>query len=235
LNQRSINHADVKGVTPFTFGDVPEDGTKSAVLRADSAATLVVMSRQHRGRVHAGVYHVWLRTTGPVRMFVDDFDRTSFCRRLSVSVARYGWICVGFVLMPTHFHLVLEVEDDALPVGMHALFGPYAQEFNRRHARSGHLRAAPYKLRRIDDDRGLRAVVRYVARNPSRARLCREPQDWQWSSYPGSAGYERPFPFVNDELVLGTLHEDMGSARHLLRDVVEPRHVKGVAPITYVV
>jgi putative transposase len=180
------------------------------------------MGRQQRGLVPAGVYHVWRRTAGPVNMFRDDFDRSDFCNRLAAAEAAARWTCVAFVLMPTHFHLILDLLDDKLPQGMHRLFGPYAQAFNRRWARSGHLRAAPYKLRRIEDDRDLRGVVRYVARNPVRDKLCERPQDWYWGSYLGSAGYWKPFPFVDDSLVLGTISDDVATARELLRDIVEP-------------
>jgi putative transposase len=192
------------------------------------------MPRQQRGHVPAGVYHVWRRTNGPTRMFRDDFDRTAFCKRLAKSIDKYRWNCIAFVLMRTHFHLVLDVEDDVLQPGMRDFFGPYAQEFNRRHGRYGHLRGEPYKLRTIWDDRGLRAAVRYVARNPVRAKVCKQPQDWLWSSYPGSAGYSKPFPFVDDRLLLGTLDEDVTKARVMLRDVIELRNVKGVVPFTLV-
>src|SRR4051812_10330121 len=189
------------------------------------------MPRQSRGHVPAGVYHVWRRTNGPTSMFRDDFDRTAFCRRLARSIDKYGWSCIAFVLMRTHFHLVLDVDDDVLQPGMRDFFGPYAQEFNRRHGRYGHLRAEPYKLRRIGDDRELRAAVRYVARNPVRARACKQPQEWYWSSYRGSAGYTKPFPFVDDELVLGSLHEDVTKARVMLREVIELAQRKGGSPL----
>jgi REP element-mobilizing transposase RayT len=180
------------------------------------------MPRSNRGRVPAGVYHVWRRTAGPVEMFRDDFDATAWCNRLAASVAKHRWTCIAFVLMPNHFHLAVDVDDDVLPAAMRDFFGPYAQEYNRRWGRSGHLKAAPYRLRRVEDDRDLRGLVRYIARNPVRAGLCERPQDWPWSSYPGSAGYARPFPFVDDSLLLGALHEDVARARELLRDIVEP-------------
>lgn len=189
------------------------------------------MARQARGRVAAGVYHVWRRTAGPTSMFRDDFDRTCFCRRLLKSIDRYGWTCIAFVLMRTHFHFLLEVEDDVLQPGMRDFFGPYAQEFNRRHRRYGHLRAEAYKLRRIRDDRDLQGCARYIANNPVEAGLCELPQDWYWSSYPGSAGYDRAFPFVDDRLLLGTLHKDVTIARGMLRDVIEITDSTGIIPL----
>jgi hypothetical protein len=167
-------------------------------------------------------------------MFTDALDRTGFCRRLARTIRRQRWTCIAFVLMTTHFHLVLEVEDDLLSPGMHDLWGPYAQEFNRRHRRYGHLRAEPFKLRPIYDDRGLRTVARYVAMNPVEAGLCELPQGWVWSSYAGSAGYRDPFPFVDDSLLLGSIHDDRQKAHVLLREFVEPPDVKGVVPLTSV-
>src|SRR4051812_16695801 len=189
------------------------------------------MPRQSRGHVPAGVYHVWRRTNGPTSMFRDDFDRTAFCRRLARSIDKYGWTCIAFVLMRTHFHLVLDVEDDVLQPGMRDFFGPSAQAFNRRHGRYGHLRAEAYKLRPVRDDRDLEGVVRYVANNPVEAEQCELPQDWYWSSYPGSAGYAPPFPFVDDRLLLGLFHRDVTKARMLLRDVIEVQEAVGIIPI----
>jgi putative transposase len=154
-------------------------------------------------------------------MYHDDTDRTLFCRRLAATIEKYKWTLVGFVLMPTHFHLIVEVGDNVLQPGMRDTFGPYAQEFNRRHGRSGHLKAGPYKLRRIGDEVALDVVVRYVARNPVRAQLCLQPQDWMWSSYPGTAGAAPKFPFVDDELALASFAEDRVEAVRRLRAFVE--------------
>jgi REP element-mobilizing transposase RayT len=168
------------------------------------------MARKARGHVPAGFYHVWRRAVGPTQMFLDDIDRTIFCNRLTMMIGKFEWKLVAFVLMPTHFHLVLEVADGALSPGMHGLFGPYAQGFNRRHGRSGHLRAEPFKLRTIHDDADLAGAVRYVARNPVRAKLCAAPEDWYWSSYSGSADYASPSPFrfVDDRDVISWFDEN---------------------------
>ena len=195
--------------------------TKLRAFRYDRASTLRDVARRNRGPVPEGVYHVWRRTAGPTQMYRDDTDRTLFCRRLAGSIAKYNWTLLGFVLMPTHFHLILEVGHNMLQPGMRDTFGPYAQEFNRRHGRSGHLKAGPYKLRRIGDEVALDVAVRYVARNPVRAKLCLQPQDWTWSSYRGTAGLAPKFPFVDDELVLASFAEDRVQAVRRLRAFVE--------------
>jgi putative transposase len=179
------------------------------------------MARQARGTVHPGVYHVWRRSAGPVPMFHDDYDRTDFCNRLARTIARFRWTCHAFVLMTTHYHLLLEVEKDALQPGMRVLNGPYAQAFNRRWSRSGHLKGSPYGLNPIDDELGLLRCFRYIARNPVEAGNCSAPGDWIWGSYRGYAGEDMGFPFVTSRLVLASLHDSRMQAQRLLRVLCE--------------
>ena len=130
-------------------------------------------------------------------MFVDDVDNTYFCLLLTRVSKRMGWVIRCFCLMPTHYHLLIETPENALQEGMHALNGNFACAFNRRHGRKGHLKAKRYYSVRIDSDQHMLAVVRYIARNPVEAGLCAAPRDWYWSSYPGMAGYETRFAFVD--------------------------------------
>jgi REP element-mobilizing transposase RayT len=154
-------------------------------------------------------------------MFLDDFDRTIFCNRLAKAIDKYAWTLVAFVLMPTHFHFVLEVLDNALQPGMRDFFGPYAQEFNRRHGRWGHLRGDPYKLRTIHDDADLANNVRYVLRNPVRATLCAKPEDWIWSSWRGTSALDKAFPFVDDRAFVSFFDEDRTRALPQMRVFVQ--------------
>ena len=179
------------------------------------------MARQPRGTVYPGIYHVTRRSAGPVEMFRDDFDRTDFCNRLERTIVRFEWICHGFCLMSTHYHLLLEVGEDALQPGMHVLNGCYAQQFNRRWARSGHLKGSPYGATLVETEEHLLSCVRYIARNPVEADLCSNAAEWYWSSYRGCAGYDNGFRFVTNDLVVSLFHEDRTRGQRLLRVFVE--------------
>jgi REP-associated tyrosine transposase len=179
------------------------------------------MARPNRGTIEAGLYHVTRRSAGPVEMFHDDFDRTDFCNRLAAAIKKHEWTCHGFCLMTTHYHLLVEVEQDALQPGMHTLNAGYAVSFNRRWGRKGHLKGAPYGAVAVTTDEHLLTVVRYIARNPVEAGLCDHPAEWPWSSYRGCAGYDEGFPFVANDFVLSVFNEDRAKARRLLRLFVE--------------
>ena len=70
-------------------------------------------------------------------VFRDDLDRIVFLRELARARRRSEWRCLAYCLMTTHYHLILEVDDDALPFGMQALNFRYAVRVQRtpRHTR----------------------------------------------------------------------------------------------------
>jgi hypothetical protein len=78
--------------------------------------------------------------------------------------------------MGSHYHLLLDVDDDALPVGMHSLNFRHAVGFNIRHRMKGHVLGARYDAVRIKDDEHLLTVFRYIMRNPVEAGLCERPR-----------------------------------------------------------
>ena len=197
--------------------------------RADSSA----VARKRRGEIAAGTYHVTLKSAGPVAFYHDDFDRTDFCNRLEQVIRRCSWTCRAFCLMPTHYHLVLDVEENMLQGGMSLLNGGYAQNFNRRHGRWGHLCGDRYGSVAITSDGHMLAVLRYVARNPVKAGLCKEPGDWIWGSYRGCAELDDSFPFVDHSLMRSYFGDDRRKATRLLRAFVEdlePGTVPGDPP-----
>jgi putative transposase len=177
------------------------------------------MPRIARGDIPAGTYHVTHRTAGPIPMYVDD-DRTSFCALLARVIKKHRWTCRAFCLMTTHYHLLLDVEHNALQVGMQRLNGPYAQRFNARHKRSGHLRGDRYSARPVESDGHMLHALRYIARNPVEAGLCRLPSDWTWGSYRGCAWLDRGFSFVDSSHLRAYFGEDRLEAARLLREFV---------------
>lgn len=114
-------------------------------------------------------------------IFLDDDDRLAFLELLHDVAGGTSWAVHALCLMTTHYHLVLESTRESLSGGMHRLNGAYAQSFNRRHARWGHLFGHRYSCRVIESERYLSAVCRYVVLNPVEAGLCERPGEWPWA------------------------------------------------------
>lgn len=170
----------------------------------------------------AGIFHVFTHCVWAApALFRDDLSRTVFLRELGRATRLFEWTCIGFCLMKTHYHLVLEVPDKALPVGMQSLNFRYATEFNQRYGMRGHVQFARYGAIRVTSDSHLLTAYKYVVRNPVEAGLCDNCEDWPWSSYAASIGLAEPHSFVDPTRVLQSLDQVRELAAAQLRAFVE--------------
>src|SRR4051812_31156221 len=87
----------------------------------------------------SGIYHVNACGVAKCNIFGDDTDRRLFLARLRLLAGELNWQCFVYCLMTTHFHLLVAASLDHLSKGMQRLQGPYAQRFNAKYARVGHL------------------------------------------------------------------------------------------------
>ena len=141
------------------------------------------MARRPRENSEGAVYHVFARGNDRAAIYLDDVDRRSYLQTLAGVTRRMEWQALSYCLMENHVHLLLETPEGNLSDGMQRLHGSYAQRFNRRHSRSGHLFQGRYGAVRAQSSEQVCVAAAYIARNPVRASLCRQAADWPWSSH----------------------------------------------------
>lgn len=146
------------------------------------------MARPLRIDYPGSIWHITSRGNEQRLTFVDDVDRNFFLEILGRTVQRFGWNLFAYVLMSNHYHLLLERAQATLSESMHWLNGTYAQWFNRRHRRTGHLFQGRFGGFLIDKDAYFQEVLRYVVLNPVRAGMVGHPIEYLWSSYRATAG-----------------------------------------------
>jgi putative transposase len=163
--------------------------------------------------VFAGdVVHVVARGVMQRPIYRDDRDRHRFVDNLRATIDDHRWRCLTYCLMSTHFHLVVQLEEPNLSVGMHALNGSYARWHNERHDRVGHLFERRYWSRPVTREEHMIGLARYVALNPVRAEVCVEAAQWPWSAHRALLG-AAPAGFVDVAAMLAHFDEDLGRAR----------------------
>jgi putative transposase len=140
------------------------------------------MARLPRKIFPDGLYHVTTRGVAGIAIFLDDDDRLFFLRLLAEVVRRHAWRSHAFCLMTNHYHLVVETLRENLSDGVRRLNGVYAQRFNLRYGRTGHLFGDRFWVAPLETEGHLRETCRYVLLNPVRAGLCGEPAAWPWSA-----------------------------------------------------
>ena len=146
------------------------------------------MARQARIEYEGALHHVMSRGNDGVLIFRDDEDRKLFLQLLGEEIDRSRWILHDYCLMGNHYHLAVGTPECTLSTGMHRLLSRYAQRFNRRHGRRGHLFEQRFKSLLVEEEAYGLVVSRYIALNPVRAHLCERPEQWEWSSYAARAG-----------------------------------------------
>ena len=149
------------------------------------------MSRPPRIEVANGIYHVVARGNERRLIFVDDIDRERFLELLGGVAERYRWLVLSYCLMGNHYHVLVLTIDPNLARGMRQLNGVYAQWFNRRHVRVGHLFEGRYKAVLVQRGEHFERALRYVVRNPVRAGLTRSVDEWRWTSHRATVGAAR--------------------------------------------
>ena len=171
------------------------------------------MPRKPRSDTAETVHHVTTLGNRDERIFRDADDRNRFLQQLGKVVALYEWSCQGYCLMDTHFHLILYTPESNLSRGMQHLCGPYAQWFNWKYERNGHLFGRRFSSSDISRDEHLFAAHRYIALNPVHAGLCDDPARWRWGSFRALCGLEPPAEFLELAPVLELFGESPDEAR----------------------
>ena len=109
-------------------------------------------------------------------------DRGVYLELLQDQCEKHGVKVLGYCLMPNHIHLVaIPAREDSLNLAVGRTHFLYTQYVNRLHDRSGHLWQGRFHSCPMDNAYTVTAM-RYIERNPVRAKLTRVPWTYHWSS-----------------------------------------------------
>ena len=179
------------------------------------------MTRPLRLEFPGALWHVTNRGVEQRNIFLDDDDRRLFLGLLGEVVPAFRWRMPVYTQMTNHFHLVVETVEPTLSRGMQALEQEYAEAFNAKYRRAGHLFGGRFKSQLIDSESYLLEVARYVVLNPVRAGMLKEPGQWPWSSYRATAGLDARPAWLDDAMLLSRFDEwDLANARLLYEKFV---------------
>jgi REP element-mobilizing transposase RayT len=193
------------------------------------------MARPLRIAYPGAVYHVTARGNARQAIGRDDADRQRFVATLADTVTQYRVRCHAWVLMPNHYHLLLETPESNLSAALRHLNGVYTQAFNRRHRRVGHLFQGRFTAILVEKERYLLALCRYIVLNPVRAQLVRHPRAWRWSSYRATSGEVPAPPWLTTAWLLGQFGTRRGAAQRAYRQFVEAGLRQQASPWTSLV
>jgi putative transposase len=188
------------------------------------------MPRQARLDVPGALHHIMVRGIDRSNIFRDSEDKARFLERLGQNVQDAKCAVHAWVLMDNHVHILFRSGKDGISAVMRKLLTWYAQYFNRKHRRKGHLFENRYKSILCDEDNYLLALVRYIHLNPVRAKVIQttaELDKYPWSGHRAMIEKAK-YPWMDTATVLtqfgSTKRKAINEYRQFVREGMDQGH-----------
>jgi len=140
------------------------------------------MARTERNRSNSGIYHILSRGIGQQRIFEQAEDYEKFLDFLFETKKKSGFTLYAYTLMNNHIHLLLKEGPESVSLIFKRLGTRYAQWFNMKYERGGHLFQNRFRSEPIEDDRYFLTALIYIYQNPVKAGICNIAADYEWGS-----------------------------------------------------
>jgi len=158
------------------------------------------MPRKPRFYLPGVTVHAVQRGHSREAVFYEDQDYRAYLHWLKEAAQRYTCAVHAYVLMTNHVHILTTPKDhQGISRLMQYVGRHYVPYINYHYGTSGTLWEGRYKASLVQEADYLLACMRYIERNPVRAKMVRHPREYRWSSYRANAEGK------DDELL--TLHE----------------------------
>lgn len=155
------------------------------------------MPRPWRIRFAGAKYHVMSRGNGRAAVFLEPADYERFLKQLDQALEADQVVLYSYILMPNHYHLLIETPRGNLSRFMQRLNTAYSLYFRHKKQRPGHCFQGRFRARLVEGDEYLVRLTRYHHLNPVKVREYAASgieekkaalERWRWSSYRGYAG-----------------------------------------------
>lgn len=143
-------------------------------------------------------HHITQRGNRREDVFFEKEDYQTYLDWLQHYSQQYQLEILAYCLMTNHIHLVaVPGNENSLQQVLKPLHMRYAQRINRQKQWKGHFWQGRYFSSPLDE-RYMWSAIRYVERNPVRARMVQKAESYPWSSAAGHCG-------LTDDKVLSTM------------------------------
>lgn len=172
----------------------------------------------------AGYHHIINRGVNRCNVFNTSNDKDMFLQIINKTAKIHNVILHTYALMDNHYHLLIETQKENLSSFMRIVNANYAQYFNRKYKRSGHLWQDRFKSKFVISEEYLYALIKYIENNPIEAKLTNEV-----SSYPHTLSYKifknlKYYPCCNNSMLIQEF--DIKSLSEFLNKPITQEEIK---------
>ncbi len=122
---------------------------------------------------------------------------------------KQGFETLAFVLMNNHFHWIVRTPKNDIDVGMRLFMLNSSLKIGKQAGRINRIYGSRCKPSIILTDDYLWAAIKYVYRNPVKAGVCKNIEEYPWSTFHTKSGISivKDYEVNSDENLLSWLNE----------------------------
>ena len=129
------------------------------------------MPRSARLKSFDSIYHIMVRSISDVVLYKENDDKDKYLELVKKYQKIFNFKVYAYCLMDTHAHFIFDANGADISKIMHGINQSYAQYYNRKYERHGHLFQDRFKSMIVNDDRYLITLSCYIHNNPSDIKM----------------------------------------------------------------
>ena len=165
------------------------------------------MPRANRTIMDFAVCHITHRCHDRVFLLKNFRERNRYWAKLFQAKKEFKIHILDFSLTHNHVHLLVTAKkSDEISRFMQKAQGEFAEDFNRRHGRTGAFWNDRFHNTLVEDGEHLWNCLVYIEMNMVRAGVVKHPKDWKWCSYNELANLKSRYRLVDQGCLASRLN-----------------------------
>lgn len=175
------------------------------------------MPRSARIKSPQSIFHVMVRSVGDIALYRDNKDKDRFVFLIKKYKTLFQFKVYAFCIMTNHSHILIDTNGADISDIMHGINQSYAQYYNRKYNRRGHLFQDRFKSKIINSDRYLLVCSAYIHNNPNDIKKYRNSvENYNYSSLGIYLGIRNDaFNIVDKDYIMKFYNSDLKKARDI--------------------
>ena len=172
------------------------------------------MPRCARIKCDNSIYHIIVRSIKEISLFKNNKDKELYLSLVKECQTIYGFKVYGYCLMRNHAHFIINPLKGDISKIMHYINFKYANAYNKKYKRYGHLFQDRFKSKIITDNYYLFALSAYIHKNPTNIKEYKNcPEKYPFSSLSVYLGQKiDAFNILDEDYILNMLDENRKDA-----------------------
>lgn len=161
------------------------------------------MAREKRIVCEGSIFHIISRGNNREYILSNPKHKSFLLKQIKEYNVVFDFELLAYVIMDNHYHLLIKTNKTPISEIMFNINNVLSKYLTRELDKKGHVLEKRFTSKLVTTDTYIIWLLRYIHRNPIRAHICNDIDDYRWSShYFYKRGYNS---FVNTNFILNIL------------------------------